>query len=941
MKRLCSRLSSVAIGVLMVSASVHGLAAAKEAVEGEIGSMGDAVHLEFRGRSSWNYDLKTANEEGRTKVLLRVPATDSATVNRLESWSGPLVNDIAVNRSGPDGTYEITFELDHNVDVFDYLTDDPSRLVVDFYRPNPRPQGRAPAAQETPAAPAEKKSESGKPTVSKKLKVKRAPAGTDYITVDQGGAGAAAQENKSEEKDEELGPQFRHGIFDGADPNIERFRIKDEEIKPEAIRASLKNIYLRFPPLELGLPYLRVLWANPPVYEVKPEENEENKIARLLLVLFEEKKVAMFTKTLDFFRQKHPQSKYNEIVGYIEADLHYHRWRTDAALDEFESAMVRYRQLVERYPASPLAERTYMLMGYSYLERNDSLGALKILNRFLSVKPETKYRDKARLAIAESYLRLNRFDEAIDTYRELSRKADHARTSVEADYLAGDVFLKKGDFRAAIAAYQSAMNKHSAIWQEYPNAQFNMAEGHFWTGNYKESMNQYIEFLRKFPSHPFGGYAMTRLGEILEIFGAPKEKVMGAFLESQFRYRTTEGGALARVRTLTGSMTKMRPNELDEAMKELDRIVADSKLEKTDQFVKMRVSDGYYDRGDFDKATEVLVKYYQQNPTRTNLDVFQTRIVRNITAKIKNKVENGLFLEALQEQNRHKDSWLRKTNRLDIGYYVGQAYEQAGVFKEAEKLYRATLNRLYAIKGTPAETMRGTFEDLPASDSLNLRLAAVSIKDGHAGAANDFLREIRMPDRLTQPEQIELVEIAAQISEARGQLQTALNFLKKVCENWKGRPEMVSGPYAKLAELQFRSKKYSDALASVKKVLNLAADTGKVKAEHQFTALELQAKIHLQRGQETKAVSAYKTILDRFSEDRDLSSMRYKAGKILFDNGDVNGAKEIWSPLKDKENLWSNLASEQTTEVEWRDKYKKYIDRIPAMERDPAQERVE
>ena len=916
---LYSRLS-LSLVLVFGSLSSSGNNDGKEAVAGEITVIGDATHLEFRGKNSWSYDLR--NSADRTQVVVQIPPVDEQTVKRLEEWKGDLVRKIKVNKNGTDGSYEVTFDLASNVSSFDYLTEEPSRLVIDFYRA-PGSTVEAVVPNKNIVTPPVAKTSPA--TQSKTVKMKRQPAGTDYITVPANQPTLPAEGAKDDQK-------YNYGIYDGADTSNSRFTIRDEDINKKSIQLSRREIFLRFPILELGYPYLNTLRSNPPIYEVKPEDTDENKIARLLVVLFNEKKAAMFAKTLNHFRQKYPRSKLNELIGYMEADLHYHLWRSHSSLDEFENAMVRYRQLVERYPNSPLTERTFLLMGYSYLERSDALGALKIVQRFLSGKPTTKYRDKAQLIVAAAFLKLNRFDEALDSYRQISQNALHRRTAVEADYLAGDVFLKKGDFEPAIQTYKKALESRAQEGDNYPNAQFNIAESYFWTSNYKESMNQFIHFLRKYPTHPFGGYAMTRLGEILEILGAPEKKVMGAFLESYFRYKTTPGGALARVRILTSKMKDMKENELEEAFKELNHVVEAVSLDKTDQFVTVKIADGHFSRGEFDLANDALITFHQKNPQSTNIVVFQDRIARNITSKIKDRVDHGDLLAALKEHDKYKDTWLKRTNRLDVVYYVGQAYERLGVYTEAERLFRSTINHLYSRKDLLDKEFEDPFQFLPSADSLNLRLAAVFARKADYHDANNFLKEIRQPDVLTQGEQIELVGIAAEVAEARGQIPTAINFLKKISDNWKGNPEMVAGPYLKLAELQLRSKQLEPAMDSVTKILNLVEDTGKVSAEHHFAALSMQGKLLVQKGRRAEAIAVFRSVLKKFSEGRDLSSLRYQTGKLLMDAGDVRGAKEIWGPLQLQQNLWANLVSEQSEDQEWRSRYKKYIDRIPAME---------
>ena len=73
-------------------------------------------------------------------------------------------------------------------------------------------------------------------------------------------------------------------------------------------------------------------------------------------------------------------------------------------------------------------------------------------------------------------------------------------------------------------------------------------------------------------------------------------------------------------------------------------------------------------------------------------------------------------------------------------------------------------------------------------------------------------------------------------------------------------------------------------------------------------------------------------MLEKYEETRPLSSIRYKLGQIYFKRGEVQKASEVWNEFKgEKSGFWKNLAQEQLKNSEWRDGYKKYIKRIPAM----------
>ncbi|MBO9666245.1 MAG: tetratricopeptide repeat protein, partial [Bdellovibrio sp.] len=157
-------------------------------------------------------------------------------------------------------------------------------------------------------------------------------------------------------------------------------------------------------------------------------------------------------------------------------------------------------------------------------------------------------------------------------------------------------------------------------------------------------------------------------------------------------------------------------------------------------------------------------------------------------------------------------------------------------------------------------------------------------------------------------------------------------YLGELLRTWKGQPELVAEPYLKLAELQIKQGKKDEALQSLDMIDKLMADSGKVAPVVHAKALEKMGDIYLEKNQKDLAIKSYGNLLEKYEETRPLSSIRYKLGQIYFKRGDVQQAAEVWNEFKgQKSGFWKNLAQEQLKNSEWRDGYKKYIQRIPAM----------
>ena len=928
------------------------------AVAAEVGSayvessrVGSATHFEFKGLPSWKYDVKREKGARGDVVILRAPKLSAASLGKLRVHQDAMIESVSVTEGALDEQTEIAFHLKtKTVDSFDYVSDQPSRLILDFFpkdekasAENESDESALEAGQGSPkaAAPVAAKSASALPPKTKTAatkgdaktsKLARKPAATEFGLA-PGADESPAGGGSTGEAASGLKEAKQYGLFDAADPTYKRFSAQDWEIKEESIIASRANVYLRFPMLKLEMPQLKALLASPPIYEIVPQEDEENQQARLIQTLFNNKRPAVFLKTAKEFLKRWPESRYEEIVKYLVADQRLAFWRADAAqVDDFDAAVSMYRSLAERHPDSPLAPRTSLLVGYLYLSRGDAAQALQTFQRVLRESPKAKTSDTTKIALAQSFLMLDRYDEALAALDDVEAHGANDRDRAEAAYRKGDVAFQKRDFEGAITGYRRAEKAWPKFESDLPNAAFNLAEAAFWTARYKESMNGFREFLASHPDHPFGGFALARLGELMEILGPGSKRATGAWMESTFRYRGTVGAGVSRVRVLASRMAEMKGKELTNATREIDGIVAKSDLPNFVEFATLLKADGTFARGDYAGAANALIRFYQQNPQAPDLPKVKERIVRALNQEIRSDVEKGDFLQALKRNEELSKSWMKDSDRVDTEFYVGRAYEQAGLTKDAAETYRSAINKLYAAKGTPREKERGVFEQLPSSDSLNLRLAATSASDRDFARAQNYLKAIVKPAELSEPERIERAESAADVAEARGQSDVARKNLEELVNTWTGRPAAVAPVYLRLAKGAAEAREWKAAGANVAKILDLQADAGNVPPDAHAGALELKGEIAAKRGRRAEATRAYRALLDQYEGQRPLGSVRYKLGQLLFEMGQIKEAEVAWSGLKPgADDVWTKLAAERMQSAKWQAEYSKYIRRIPAM----------
>ena len=992
---------ALVLSVVVIGGFEKAFAAAPSSVSVSFSRIGDASHLEFTGSSNWKYDLR---KDASGNVVLNLAGLKPDALAKLRQINDPIIKSVKVQENGVDGAAQVSFTTAPDADFFDYITEQPSRLIVDFFPKDPvetkapeAPQKKTADALPTKSAAKKKVAKSDEAddddeTSSGSVKdisntiLGRTPAGTDFPLV----AKTKAGEKPSRAEEISGAKGFEHGIFDGGDPEFNRFTIKDYEVSQDSIFKAKGNYYLPFPMLDLGNPQLKALIDAPPTYEIVPSDTRENKEARIILTLFSTPgKRALFLTTAQDFLKKYPESEYDEILRYMLADTYEAQWREKGQAVDFEKAMVDYQSLTEKYPKSPITPRTLLFMGYSYVDRGDSFGALKAFQRFSRLYPTAKQIDQVNIATAEAYLKLNRFDDSMKMLEDIEKNGKTARVRQEASFRKGDIAFRKKEYEKAIALYRDSQKKFPDSVLKFPNAYYNIAEAQFTLADYRNALESYRVFLVKFPDHLHGGYAMTRLGELLGILGADSKRAQGAFMESFFRFRSTPGAGIARIRTLVSRLPDMKDKELSSGLKEIAEIteryanrpkkerapasVADAKpdapkaeakagehgaapaaeahgesadageqlgenlaekkpeLPGIEEFTTLLLADGYNARHEYEKAANDLIAYYQKNPQSQNKDRITSRIKKNIADEIGASVAAGNFMEALRDYSKNTNGWLKNTDRIDVRFAVGRAYEQAGVFKDAATAYKDSLKRRQDLAKSGKEREQGIYEDIPKEDQINLRLAAVASKMKDFGTAESNLKAIKAVAQLKPAEQIEFAEVSADVSEARGRADAARLYLTELLNAWKGDAGLTSPLHLRIARLQGATKKFADADAHLAKIIAMKKENESVSDDVYAKALQLRGELYVARGNRAEAVKTYQALLEAFGESRPLASVRYKLGQLLYEDGDMKSAEKTWSELKpEKDGLWAKLATEQMQGAKWQTEYKKYLNRIPA-----------
>lgn len=900
-------------------------------VNSRISYQDETIHLEFSGRKDWDYNVEKKDKKaGGSAVEITLDALDQKSLSEIKNFKAEWVKKVSVDANGADQKTKITLELAVDLDVFDYLMEAPSRLVVDLF-PNSK-KAKAKEAKTAEISEAQKSKQlANKAATTKETKVgARNPATADFLEIEKSGLMNISDKKVFENK--------LAGIFDGADPFYERFSLKDYEVKETSILKSKENYYIPFPNHILPVADWAKIKNAETLFEIMPNDQKDNKHARLLQTLFKNERDQVFLKTYDWFMEKYPESEYKDIIQNMSIQVHLRLWQNEKSANHYDLATQKMKEIVQKNPEHAMAEKYSLLLGILAYEKKDFFNSLRSFQNHsknaLWNKKGSFSNDLAQLGAALSFQSLNQFDEALKVYEELQKSSVFEEMKAEAAYRKGDVKLAERAFDKAVQFYNDAVTKVPGFQNNFPNAYYNKAQSLFLLDKFRDSLDAYRDFIKKFPQDKLTPFAMTRVGELLDILGADKNKVLGAYLETYFRNGDNPSAVVARLRILSSKMKGMKPKEVSSTVNEILDLAKKSELNGIELFSKVLIAEGYSDRQDYDEALALLIDYYRKNPTTVDKELFSKRIFANIYSKIEKRVGENNFLDALKIYTDYYDTWLKNSNRLDIKYQIGKAYEQGGVYKPAINYYTEVLNKLLAAKGTTAGKELLVKENLPSESELYLRLAHAESQNKNFSKAFDYLKQIKPADTLTEKEQIERIILASDLHDKKGDVDRAILYLTELLKYWKGQPEHVAEPYFVLSQYEQKKGMKKEAIESLKRVDTLMVDTGLVDKNIHRKSLEQLAKIYDSENDFNQAINWYDKLLTQYEPTFPLESTRFRLGKLYFDRGQLQKAQDVWSQFKGKESeSWKKMAQEQVSSNEWKSDYKKYLDRIPAMEK--------
>ena len=692
-----------------------------------------------------------------------------------------------------------------------------------------------------------------------------------------------------------------------------RFRFKEKGKEPPLFKKE--DVYIRFPVLKADLKRLQKMWVRTPPYEIAGASSEDQE-ARELLQIYNEIRLEAFLKTHKTFQVKYPQSRHKEFLDHLDVVAHS---RLSSKNEEyFKTLRPLAIQFEKRYPRSQFQKRNEFVVSVAYLEKGQALeaarGFLKILSQVLSLSQASE----VKLFLAESYLQLNKLSEARRIYRELGKKYEGKAWKSEVSYRVGDVYFQAREFKRAVQLYRSAFQKYPEEAGKFPNAYYNMAESLFWLGQFEESLQAHVHFIEKFPSHTYGGYVLTRVGELLGILGAPRSQVMGALEESFFRFSKHPGGEVARLRILNEKIHRVKSSkEVNRLFSDMEERARRSNLPKASELVDLLKSESFHERGEYERAWSHLVKKLKSYPGNIKTSVFRKRILESMSRQIEQLLEQDKVDELFRIYSKYSNTWLREGGRVDLVYLLARAFERMGWVDEALESYERVLSSLEGSSKSP-ERLLSKEQVFQARLSLGVLYMR---KNRFEGAVSQFGALEEGPWILEESEQARWLARFYEFIGFAEKAQSILTSFTKVDTS----PSRLSLLWY-LAQLQLESgelEKVQDTLSQIEEGF---VESIEMRDELVQKILALRVELWLKESDTSVNFDIYSGFLEKWARQGKASELRYRVGKVLFERGDFSGAQKVWALFTEKEEkLYSRLIKEDWEHKKWMESYQQYM----------------
>ena len=295
----------------------------------------------------------------------------------------------------------------------------------------------------------------------------------------------------------------------------------DEPVRVGEIAQMLGNAHFQKQEYALALPYLeRYAQGN---YNMSPEDSYQLAYAYY--------RAGDFRKSIDRFatatkaddpklaqvatyqmadayvqlgEKKYAQNAF-KVASQMDADrevtedalFNYAKLAYELSYDPFHEAIQAFENYLNKYPSSTRKDEAYEFLLKVHLATKNYKAALAAIDKMKSptLVDRKRYQECAyNLAVADVIAK--RSDEAFANFKLSKKYPEDPKLVALADYWAGDLYYREGEYQKAITAYRAYLANTSAYQTKYYNtANYNIGYCAFKAGDYDTSLQAFRKFV--------------------------------------------------------------------------------------------------------------------------------------------------------------------------------------------------------------------------------------------------------------------------------------------------------------------------------------------------------------------------------------------------------------------------------------------------------------
>lgn len=885
--------------------------------ETEISHLNEVTHLEIQDISPSDYSLKRSGD----KIELNVEALAEATSKKLLGYSDRFIKKIDVQKNSTLSKDIITLHLvDKDLEVFDYLTDAPSSLSLDIFA---KEDGKS---EDVEYEMTQKLVKKDKLASKPEKKIERDLASSEFIktighvtiTGDTSDVKEHAQDElekrqKKKEVNAELLRIIRLAKQDAGD--ILRFDTDKLNFSKDSLIEGKNKIYIKYPVLLNEHKYISEILQKNIIYDIKNESTLEGKDFQKVKKFYSAGDYRNFLKSKKIFQKRYAQTKYDEMITYMEADAYLELSNLEKEKVFFDRALKIYDSLLNKYPNSKISERTLLLTAYLRLKDERYFEASRNLKLYTQKYVNSPLRENVEIILAQSLVRLHEYADAKKIYNSLF-KSENPEIQASAYYEYGNIFFEEKDYLSAITSYETALKMFPADDKNNENIYFNLGETQFLVGNYKASLNFLRKFISQHPQHSYASYAWTRMGEIFELSEVDPKIWKGYYNESHFRFHDQLGGAVAKINLLyhQAIADKKKFNYLIEQMKSYENKIP---LKQANEFLYFKVSDAYYEVGKYPESTETLIEKFKTGKIPDHIEKFHKRIGRGLAAQLRSAVESKQVVTGLKIFDDVDPLWFKKSQRFDFSFYKGELFRQANLCSKASREYEKYIADYEKV---PKKDELDKSQRLPYLSEVYLRAATCSNQMAQDGKTKEYLAKVD-ESSLSSNERDDYYLLKVDLARKNNAPDEALALLASI------QNKNVETLNLKIEMLNEKSL-YAESLDSIDKFI----DGNTIDEKSRFSLLKKKYEI-LETSKSKKAPAFLQSFYQEFkNKDFEFDREKYILYGSLLEQKKNKEAEEVYSKISTN-SYWAKLATEKKNSAQWGQKYQKFVDRIPAMQK--------